>query len=69
MALTPAVKFQVLSVTCEGCAASQTRIPGAVLFDKRREATNAMRIAYVDGNGSGLAEGGDWRWHVHNGRR
>src|SRR2546426_8560991 len=43
-------------------------IAGAVLFDKCREATNATRIAYVDGNRSGLAEGRGRRLQVQNRR-
>jgi hypothetical protein len=28
-----------------------------------------LRIAHADSDGGGLAEGGDWRWQVDNGRR
>ena len=42
-------------------------IPDAVLLDERREPTDAMRIAYMDGNGGGLTQGGDWSGQVYDG--
>jgi hypothetical protein len=41
----------------------------AILLDKGFQFANAVRIAHVDSDGGGLAEGGDWRWQVDNGCR
>jgi hypothetical protein len=42
-------------------------VPNAVLLDERVDAANAAWIAYVDGEGSGLAKGGDRRRKFYDG--
>jgi hypothetical protein len=42
-------------------------VPGTILLDERLQPANATRIAYVNSDGSGLAQGNDSRRDLDNG--
>ena len=60
--LTPAVKFQRSVGRARRLRHLEDLIPSAILLDERLQPANATRIAYVNRDGSGLAQGGDCRW-------
>src|SRR5271157_4091806 len=41
-------------------------VPSTILLDERLQPANATRIAYVNSDGSGLAQGGKCKWEVHS---